>query len=152
MDPVFLTPEGLKKIEEEVEMLKTTTRPEIADRIRVALQQGDLSENAEYQEAKESQALNEQRILELDEKIKQAKVFRKEKSSTVKLGSTVTISSKEYGEQEYSIVGSQEASPGEGRISNESPIGKVLLGQEKGDDVVADTPSGEVTYTIKKIS
>ncbi|MCA9376058.1 MAG: transcription elongation factor GreA [Candidatus Doudnabacteria bacterium] len=152
MDPVFLTPEGLKKLEQELEQLKGPERKEIADRIRVALQQGDLSENAEYQEAKEAQALNEQRIVEMEEKVKQAKVIRKSTGTNVRLGSTVEIESDEFGAQTYSIVGAHEANPSEGRISNESPIGAALIGHEKGDKVMVQTPGGEMEYKIKTIS
>ena len=152
MEPVFLTPEGLKQMEAELDRFKNVERLEIAQRIRIALQQGDLSENAEYQEAKEAQALNEQRIVELEDKVKKAKVIRNSGGSTVKLGSTVEIDSKETGKQTYTIVGAQEARPADGRISNESPIGAALMGKEKGDTAVADTPGGEVEYKIKKVS
>lgn len=150
-DPVFLTPEGLKKIEEELKHRKDVERIDIANRIRVAMQQGDLSENAEYQEAKEAQALNEQHIVELEEKLKQAKVIRKSKGGIVKLGSTVEITSKEYGAQTFTIVGAHEANPVDGMISNESPIGSVLMGAEKGDTRVAKTPSGDVEYTVVNV-
>ena len=152
MEPVFLTPEGLKQMEAELDRFKNVERLEIAQRIRIALQQGDLSENAEYQEAKEAQALNEQRIVELEDKVKKAKVIRNSGGSTVKLGSTVEIDSKETGKQTYTIVGAQEARPADGRISNESPIGAALMGKEKGDTAVADTPGGEVEYKIQKVS
>lgn len=147
MEPVFITAEGLKKLEDERTELKTVTRPEVADRIRVALQQGDLSENAEYQEAKEAQALTEQRIVELDEKIKQAKVITKTKGTTVKLGATVSVSSA-LGKATYTIVGAQEANPTAGCISNESPLGKALMGHEKGEEVTFMTPNGETVYKI----
>lgn len=150
MEPVFVTAEGLKKIEDELVELKTKDRPEIADRIRVALQQGDLSENAEYQEAKEAQALTEQRIVELDEKVKQAKVIKKTKGTVAKLGSSVEVSS-EMGKATYAIVGGQEANPTEGRISNESPLGKALLGHEKGDEVKVMAPNGEIVYKVVSV-
>lgn len=147
----FLTLEGLKKLEEELAMRKREMRQKIAEIIKEAKEQGDLSENAEYTEAKRQQADNERRIMELETIIRTSQVssFDK-KSKVVQMGSKVKV--KFNGEEQiFEIVGSNEADPLVWKISNESPIGKVLLGKKAGDKVKAGTPSGEKEYKIVEV-
>lgn len=148
----FLTPEGLKKLEEELAMRKTEMRQKIAEIIKEAKEQGDLSENAEYSEAKRQQSDNERRIMELENEIRTSQVSSYEKGSQiVQMGSRVKV--KFNGdEQEYSIVGSNEADPLGGKISNESPIGQALMGKTAGDKVKVATPAGEKEYTVLEVS
>ena len=151
MSKQFLTPEGLKKIEEELATLKEK-RKEIADRIGEAVKLGDLSENAEYHEAKDAQGLNETRIAELEATIKNAEVVEKSGGTeTVGIGSTITVESA-TGKKEYTIVGSNEADPLKGLISNESPIGEAFLGHRVGDEVEFEAPAGVINYKILSIS
>jgi len=147
----FLTPEGRKKLEEELQMRKTEMRKKIADIIKEAKEQGDLSENAEYTEAKRQQADNERRIMELENEIRTSQVASFVKGSkTVQMGSKVKI--KFNGdEQIFDIVGSNEADPLIWKISNESPLGKALMGKKSGDTVKADTPSGAKEYKILEV-
>lgn len=147
----FLTPEGLKKLEEELEMRKREMRQKVAAIIKEAKEQGDLSENAEYTEAKRQQADNERRIMELENEIRTSEVANFVKGSkVVQMGSKVKV--KFNGdEQIFEIVGSNEADPLVWKISNESPIGKVLLGKRAGDKVKAGTPSGEKEYKIIEV-
>lgn len=147
----LLTPEGLKKLEEELGMRKTEMRQKIAAIIKEAKEQGDLSENAEYTEAKRQQADNERRIMELENTIRTSEVASFVKgSNVVQMGSKVKV--KFNGdEQIFEIVGSNEADPLVWKISNESPIGKVLLGKKAGDKVKAGTPSGEKEYKIVEV-
>ncbi|HBB36384.1 MAG: Transcription elongation factor GreA [Candidatus Moranbacteria bacterium GW2011_GWC1_45_18] len=147
----FLTPEGLKKLEDELGMRKTEMRQKIAATIKEAKEQGDLSENAEYTEAKRQQADNERRIMELENTIRTSEVASFVKgSNVVQMGSKVKV--KFNGdEQIFEIVGSNEADPLIWKISNESPIGKVLLGKKAGDKVKAGTPSGEKEYKIIEV-
>jgi len=147
----------LKKLKDELELLKTVRRKEVAQRLKEAISYGDLSENSEYEEAKNEQAFVEGRILELEEKIKSAKIIAEKKSDKtgkeVTIGSTVTVrNTKESEEQTYKIVGATEADPFEGRISNESPIGKGFLSHRKGDSVKIQTPSGTVEYEIVRVA
>ena len=156
-DDVLVTKEGLKKLKEELEHLKTVRRKEVAARLKEAISYGDLSENAEYEEAKNEQAFVEGRILELEKKIKLAKIISGKqagKSKAVDIGSTVSVQEKgERGDPEtYTIVGSTEANPIEHKISNESPIGSALLGRLKGDVVEVEAPGGIFKYEIVKIS
>lgn len=147
----FLTPEGRKKLEVELEMRKIEMRQKIALIIKEAKEQGDLSENAEYTEAKRQQSDNERRIMELEGIIRTSQVasFDKE-SSVVQMGSKVTV--KFNGdEQTFNIVGSNEADPLGGRISNESPIGKALMGKKAGDKTMVQTPGGEKEYKIIEV-
>ncbi len=149
----YVTPEGLEKIQEELEDLKVNKRREIANRIAEAKELGDLSENAEYHEAKDEQGFAESRIAELEQILKNTEVIHhKKNNSTVQIGSTVTISSKETGEFTVTIVGSSEANPSEQRISNESPLGDALIGKNVGDTSLVKTPGGEMTYTIKTVA
>jgi transcription elongation factor GreA len=148
---ILLTPEGRKKMEEELGMRKTEMRKKIAVIIKEAKEQGDLSENAEYTEAKRQQADNERRIMELENQIRTSQVASFIKGSTaIQMGSKVRL--KINGdEQTFDIVGSNEADPLNGKISNESPLGKVLMGKNAGEKVTAATPSGEKEYEILEV-
>ncbi len=151
---VYLTPEGLKKLEEELAWRSQVRRPEISKQIEAARKEGDLSENAGYDEAKYQAGMNEGRIMELEHLLKHAVIIESDDgpARTVQLGRTVTIIDTEFGDEEtYTIVGSAEASPSDGKISNESPIGSVLMGKGVGDVVVATTPGGEISFEIVKI-
>lgn len=149
----FYTKEGLERLKEELEYLETARRKQVAARIKEALQQGDLSENAEYAEAKDEQAFVEGRIAELKETVKNAQIIEKSKggATEVTLGTTVKIKNAEGEEKEYTIVGSGEADPMNGLISNESPIGKAFLGKKKGDKVEVQTPGGTHEYDIVEL-
>ena len=151
---VVMTYEGLKKMEQELEELKTVRRKEVAEKIKEARGQGDLSENAEYDAAKEEQGEIESRIVQLENLLRNAEVIDEEqlKKDVVSLGSKVKVLDVEFDEEmEYTIVGSTEADPMNGRISNESPLGIALLGQKKGASVMADAPDGEVEFRILDI-
>jgi transcription elongation factor GreA len=157
-EETLVTKEGLKKLKEELENLKTVRRKEVAQRLKEAISYGDLSENSEYEEAKNEQAFIEGRILELEMKIKSAKIISDKdagsrKGKDVNIGSSVTIRNVNSNEEElYTIVGATEADPFESKISNESPIGKALLSHVKGDVVKVTTPSGVVEYEVTKVS
>ncbi len=151
----LLTYEGLKKLEEEAEYLKTVKRREIAERIKVALGFGDLSENSEYDEAKNEQAQVEMRIAELENKLRNVKIIDEDEieTKTVQVGNVVQVLDIEYDEKlEYKIVGSTEADLAENKISNESPIGKALLGKKKNEEVDVETPGGIVKLKVLKIT
>ena len=151
---VVMTYDGLKKMEQELENLKTVRRKELAEKIKEARGQGDLSENAEYDAAKEEQGEIESRIIQLENLLRNAEVIDEDvlKMDVVNLGSKVTVLDVEFDEEmEYTIVGSTEADPMNGRISNESPLGMALLGQKVGATVMADTPDGEVAFKILNI-
>ena len=149
--PEYLSREGLEKLKNELNDLKTQKRQEIAARLEFAKTLGDLSENAEYQETIEEQKLVEQRIAELEERIRDAVVMeRQAKSDMVRVGSTVAVASQ-HGEEIYMIVGSEEADPARGKISNESPLGKAFLGRKKGESVEVKTPGGAMRYEIVEI-
>lgn len=148
---VLLTYEGLKKLEEELEFLKGEKRKEIAERIKQALAFGDISENSEYDDAKNEQAQNEVRIMQLDAMLKNATVIDEDDVDikVVNLGTKVKIrelSSKE--EYDYQIVGSTEANPTSSRISNESPVGRALLGHKAGETIEIEVPGGKIKYKI----
>jgi transcription elongation factor GreA len=149
----FLTKEGFQKLQEELDHLRTVKRQEVADRLHEAMEGGELIENAEYEAAKNEQAFVEGRIQELDMLLATAHVIEAEvkdhPAGTVTIGSTVTIQEQGYEAEIYTIVGAAEANPREGKISNESPIGKAILNHEVGDSVNVETPSG--TYTVKII-
>ncbi len=150
-----ITDEGLKRLEKELEELKTVRRKEVAEKIKVALSFGDLSENSEYDEAKNEQAIVEGRIAELENQLKNVRILDASEIGTenVHIGSTVTVCMKgKKTTNTYQIVGSTEADPLGGRISDESPIGKALLGHAEGDVVEVETPGGEITLTIQKIA
>ena len=151
----LLTYEGLKKLEEEAEYLKTVKRREIAERIKVALGFGDLSENSEYDEAKNEQAQVEMRIAELENKLRNVKIIDEDEieTKTIQVGNIVQVLDIEYDEKlEYKIVGSTEADLAENKISNESPIGKALLGKKKNEEVDVETPGGIVKLKVLKIT
>ncbi len=151
---ILLTQEGYAKLEEEVEYLKAVKRREVADRIKVAISFGDISENAEYDEAKNEQAQMEERILKLENMIRKAVIIDESKIDVniVTIGSIVKVNDIEFEEQvEYTIVGSAEADPYEGRISNESPVGKALLGRTIGDVVDVHVPDGTAKFEILEI-
>ena len=151
MDKYYLSKERLEELKGELETLKKTKRVDVAERLKHAKEYGDLSENSEYAEAREEQSLVETRIFELEEMLKKAVVIKKtEGSDTVQVGSTV-IAKK--GEQmvSYSIVGSYEAKPEDGKISDESPLGRAFLRHKVGDSVTVTTPGGQVVYQITKI-
>lgn len=144
----YLSAEGLTKLKVELEELKTKIRKDIAQRLEHAKTLGDLSENAEYQEAKEEQSLVEGKIAELEETIRSAILIRKEHATDrVSIGSTVRLHSPR-GEEIYTIVGSEEANPVEGKISNESPLGKAFLGRTVGEQIEVKIPAGTTSYTI----
>ena len=152
---VIMTQEGFDKLEKELEKLKTETRAEIAERIKVALGFGDLSENSEYDEAKTAQENNEREIASLEETLKEAKIIDESNMNTeiVQVGSTVYITNiSSNKEQRYTIVGTAETNILEGKISNQSPIAKSLLGSKVGDIVQVEAPVGIVEYKIKKIT
>lgn len=143
-----LTPEGKSELENELSEL-IAKRSEIAEKIANARDYGDLSENAEYDAAREEQAMLESRIAELEEILKNADIIKPTKSSTVKVGSTVKL---ENGKKvTYKVVGPVEADPLAGKISNESPIGSALIGKKVGDKVTITTPKGQVVYTIEAV-
>ena len=154
-EPIVVTEEGLKKLQEELEYLKTTKRKEVVEAIRVALSFGDLSENSEYDEAKTEQGKTESRINELEEMLKHVKVIsdKEVKNDTVSVGNTVKVLDIDFDEElEYAIVGSTEADPAQGRVSDQSPIGRAVIGAKKGDTVTFQTPGGEAHLKILKIS
>lgn len=153
-DVVYLTPEGLQKIHDELEHLKTARREEIAIKLEAAIKQGDLKENADYHDAKEEQAFIEGRIRDLEDSLRRAQVIQDTgPSNRVRVGSTVTVVEEGYDDTEtYSIVGAHEADPTNGRISNESPIGRALLGAKIGQTVRVETPAGLVNFVIQSIS
>ncbi len=152
---VLLTQEGYNKLEKELDYLKTEERTEIAERIRVALGFGDLSENSEYDEAKNAQAANETKIAELENKLRHARIIDESEidTKTVQIGNTVKIKDLEFDETlEYTIVGSTEVDLATNKISNESPIGAALLGAKKNQTVEAKTPGGIVKLKILSIT
>jgi transcription elongation factor GreA len=151
---VILTQEGYENLEKELEYLKTEKRTEIAERIKVALGFGDLSENSEYDEAKNAQAENEDKIAELENKVRHAKIIDESEidTKTVQIGNRVKLHDIEFDEDvEYTIVGSTEVDLAQNRISNESPIGVALLGAKKGDVVDVQAPAGVIQYKILSI-
>jgi transcription elongation factor GreA len=154
--PQYLTPEGLKKLEDRLKFLQDVRRPEVAERLRQALEEGgDLSENAEYEDAKNEQAFVEGEILRLEGILSSAQVIEetKGKKDAVVLGSRVTVVEEGESDKEiYHIVGSAEANPAEGKISSESPLGKALLGAKVGAKVKVNAPAGEITFVIKAIA
>jgi len=148
---VYLSKSGLEKLKDELRELKTKKRQEIAARLEHAKSLGDLSENAEYQEAKEEQSLMEVQIAELEETLRSAVIIAEgQGTDLVRIGSTVRVRS-DRGEEVYHIVGSEEASPLEGKISNESPLGSAFLGKKVGERVEVKTPGGMVKYEILEI-
>ncbi len=147
----FLTKEGFQKLQDELDYLRTAKRQEVANRLHEAMEGGELIENAEYEAAKNEQAFVEGRIQELDLLLATAKIIEdtngKKKSDVVILGAKVTIKEGNFEAETFTIVGAAEANPREGKISNESPIGKAILGHKVGDTVKVETPGG--TYNVK---
>jgi transcription elongation factor GreA len=151
---VLLTKEGLEKIKQELEIFKTQKRHEVAERLKEAIAQGDLSENAEYDAAKEEQAFVESRIITLENMIRNAKIIcaDHQNKNIVNIGSKVTIQELPKGDTEtYTIVGSAESDPVSGKISNESPIGSELIGKKVGETVNVPAPSGTIQFKIVQI-
>ncbi len=151
----YLTPEGKKQLEEKLDYLKSVKRPEVVKKIGIAREYGDLSENAEYDSAKEEQAEVEAEIAEIEDLLLYAIVINKKNidTSVVSVGTKVELYDEEFDEDViYTITGSSESDPKNGFISNESPVGKALIGHKVGDSVKVTTPGGEISYTIKKIS
>ncbi|MEE1007460.1 MAG: transcription elongation factor GreA [Acutalibacteraceae bacterium] len=152
---IKLTEDGLKKLEEELEYLKTAGRADIAEKIKVARGYGDLSENSEYDEAKNEQAKIEARIVEIEEMLKNVEIIEdvKGNAKTVMVGVKVKVLDEEYGDEcEYRVVGSTEADPREGKISDESPVGRALMGKKIGDEVIVEAPGGEFKLKVVGIS
>ncbi len=150
--PTYLSRDGLGKLRAELDEMITVKRPEVADRIHDAKEHGDLSENAEYEDAKNEQAFVEGRIQTLEAIIKNATIIDEHHSTDhVQIGSTVSVESGD-GSESFTIVGSAEAKPAEGRISNESPVGRALLGKKKCVKVLVRVPAGDFTYKIVGIS
>lgn len=151
---VFLTKEGYKELEERLEYLKTTARVDVANKIEVARSFGDISENSEYDAAREEEALVEQEIQQIQNTLRNAKIINKAKVDTnkVSVGSTVVVEDLEFGDDlTFKIMGSFESDPTKGLISNESPIGKALLGAKKGDVVEVATPHSAAKYKVLEI-
>lgn len=150
----YLTRDGLEKLKKELTELKTVKRKAVIERIQAARELGDLSENAEYADAREEQSFMEGRIMELEKLINESEVINDNggKNEEALIGSTIIVSIDCGQEKQYTIVGSNEANPLKGLISNESPIGKAFLGKKVGDDVEVKTPMGSIIYKITKIS
>lgn len=151
---IILTEQGYKDLEEEMQNLKVVRRKEVAEKIKEARAQGDLSENAEYDAAKEEQAEIEARILQIENMLRNADVIAEKggKKGVINLGSTVKIYDEEFDEEvTYTIVGSTESDPVEGKISNESPIGKGLIGHKKNDVIEVETPDGIIKIKVLEI-
>ena len=152
---VILTQEGYDNIEKELNYLRTEKRAEIAERIKIALGFGDLSENSEYDEAKNAQAENEAKIVELENKVRHAKIIDEKEidTETVQIGNTIKVLDIEFDEKvEYTIVGSTEVNLAENKISNESPLGKALLGARKNQTVEVNAPAGVMKYKVLAIT
>lgn len=150
----YMTVEGKEKLEKELTFLKTDRRQEVVERIKIARDFGDLSENSEYDSAKEEQAFVEQRITQLEKMVRNAVIIENTdtNSGIVSLGKSVTFQELPDGEEEkYTIVGSAEADPFEGKISNDSPIAQSLIGKEVGEEVTVNTPGGDIQVRITKV-
>lgn len=151
---VLLTPAGLHKLEEELEYLKSVKRKEVAERIKVAISYGDISENSEYEDAKNEQAFVEGRIITLEKMLRNARIINENDVDTgvVSIGSTVRLRDIEFKEDvEYHIVGSAESDPADNKISNESPVGRALLGKSVGSMVEVSVPAGVIQYEVLEI-
>ncbi|PWV96025.1 transcription elongation factor GreA [Paenibacillus cellulosilyticus] len=151
---VILTQEGLKKLEEELENLKSVKRREVAERIKVAIGYGDISENSEYEDAKNEQAFIEGRIITLEKMLRNARIINNDDidTDTVSIGATVSVQDMEFGDVlEYTIVGTAESDPLNNKISNESPVGKTILGKKVGATVEVNVPAGIIQYKILEI-
>lgn len=152
-ETIFMTAEGKKQLEERLKDLKVNGRAEMAEKIRVAREFGDLSENAEYDIAKDEQAKMEAEIIEIEAKLRNVQIIdEKVKGDRADVGSTVEIREKKSGMTfAYTIVGTHESNPMEGRISNESPLGKAVIGKRKGEEIVVKAPAGETVYLLVNI-
>lgn len=150
-DYVYVTPEGLEKLKAELHELKTVRKREVANRIEKAKELGDLSENAEYADAKDEMSFIEGRIMELEDTVNRAKIIEAGGTDAVNIGCTVELET-DGKKKTFTIVGSSEADPAAGRISNETPLARALLGKKVGDAIQVTLPSGAVTYTVKRIS
>ncbi|MGD0167539.1 MAG: transcription elongation factor GreA [Gaiellaceae bacterium] len=154
MKEVILTPEGYEKLKEEIDYLSTVKRRDVADRIRVAREFGDIMENAEYDDAKNEQAMLEHRIATLEERLRDARVIDTSEvtADAVSVGSRVRLRDLEAGKTvEYHIVGSAEANPAENKLSNESPVGRAIMGRKKGETVEVSAPRGTLKFKIMEI-
>lgn len=153
MSTQYLTEEGAQKLRDELEHLKGTVREDLAKRLKAAIEMGDLSENADYIATKEEQGFIEGRIQELEHLLRHATIIENKEDGydVVKLGAKITIQEKDFSPEKYYIVGSREANPSNGRISNESPIGKALMGKKVGDQVTVKTPNGSLELKILAI-
>lgn len=151
---VLLTKDGYKKYEEELEYLKTVRRQEIAEQIKIARGFGDLSENADYDEAKNEQAQVEARIVLLENMLENAEIIEESniKKDVAGAGSKIVLKDSNNNKFEYTIVGSAEADPLKGKISNESPVGKACIGAKVGDTIQVDAPGGMIEYTLDSIN
>jgi len=149
--PTYLTPEGETRLRAELAELTGPRRQELAQRLRAAIQMGDLSENADYHKAKEDQAFLEGRIQEIEAILHMAVIIEKKQSDVVTIGSHVTIQEADLPPETYHVVGAREADPRNGKISNESPIGSALMDHKVGDSVQADVPDGKIEFKILKI-
>jgi transcription elongation factor GreA len=148
----YLTAEGHAKLEAELEELKGPRREELSQRLRSAIQMGDLSENADYHKAKEDQGFLEGRIQEIEAILRNAVIIEKSaNTSVVSIGDQVTIQEEGFSPETYHVVGAKEADPQKGKISNESPIGRAIIDHKVGDVVVAETPGGKMKFKILKI-
>ena len=147
----YLTPEGAERLSADLKELTGPRREELAQRLRSAIQMGDLSENADYHKAKEDQAFLEGRIQEIEAVLRTAVIVEKTNSDIVTVGSTVTVQEESFDPETYYMVGAKEADPRHGKISNESPIGRALLDHKVGDIVETETPSGKIALKILKI-
>lgn len=153
-NPTFLTREGLAKLEEELDFLKSSKRREVAERIKIAVSYGDLSENSEYDAAKDEQAFVESRIVQLEKMMRNVRIIEpgSNDKSVVSIGMTVKLKEKPDGDVEtYTIVGTQESDPLEGKISNESPLGSAMIGRSVGDSISVNTPGGQLEFEIVEI-
>ena len=154
MKEVILTPDGYKKLQKEIEELSTVRRREVAERIRIAREFGDIAENAEYDDAKNEQAMLEHRIAQLEERLRAARVISRKDvaKDVVSIGSTVKLRDVDAKTTvEYKIVGSAEANPSENKLSNESPVGKAIMGHKKGETVEVSAPRGSLKFKILEI-
>lgn len=147
----YLTPEGEKKLRAELAELTGPRREELAQRLRSAIQMGDLSENADYHKAKEDQGFLEGRIQEIEATLRMAVIVEKTQSDVVIVGVHVTVQEENFDPETYHLVGAKEADPRNGKISNESPIGRALMDHKAGDVVEAETPGGKIKFKILKI-
>ena len=154
MKEVILTAEGYEKLKHEIDHLRGEKRREVAERIRIAREFGDIAENAEYDDAKNEQAMLEHRIMQLEERLLSARVITKKEISkdTVSIGSRVRVKNMDANKTfEYHIVGSAEANPAENKLSNESPVGKAIMGKKKGEVVEVSAPRGSLKFKIMEI-